>query len=36
MCSAIVCNDYMPENTRYNFEYEAMMNAPSILQADEV
>ena len=35
MCSAIVCTDYMPENTRHNFEYEAMMNAPSILQADE-
>lgn len=35
MCSAIVCNDYMPDNIRHNFEYEDMMNAPSILDVSQ-
>lgn len=31
MCSAIVCNDYLPERFRSNFEYSKMMASQSIV-----
>lgn len=30
MCSGIVCNDYLPEDIKHNFEYDKMMNSVSI------
>lgn len=32
MCSAIVCNEFMPERFRENFEYEKMMHSASIVE----
>ena len=30
MCSGIVCNDYLPEDIKHNFEYDKMMSSVSI------
>jgi N-carbamoyl-L-amino-acid hydrolase len=35
MCSGIVCNNYLPENIRVNFQYEDMMQSKSILDAKD-
>ena len=32
MCSAIVCNEYMPERFRGNFEFNKMMDSESIVE----